>query len=238
MVISGFAFPRSRVVALVDGAEAKSASAGSDGSFSIAIESIARGVYTFGIYALDGNQVRSSTFSTSFTVTGARTTALGNVNLAPSIKVTPDPVTSGQALAVTGYALPNATITIETERDKNTASRKSFTAQSDGSGAWSLSIDTNGFSNGTYKIRARAVGVDGVLSTGFSNYTYYGVGQAADRPSSADLNRDGKVNLTDFSILLFWWNTDGGTSNPPADINGDKKVNLTDFSIMLFQWTG
>jgi hypothetical protein len=60
----------------------------------------------------------------------------------------------------------------------------------------------------------------------------------ATKPTTADLNRDGKVNLTDFSILLFWWNTDGGTSDPSADINGDKKVNLTDFSILLFNWTG
>ena len=47
-----------------------------------------------------------------------------------------------------------------------------------------------------------------------------------------DLNNDGFVNLTDFSILLFYWNT----SNANADINGDGIVNLTDFSIMLFHW--
>lgn len=47
-----------------------------------------------------------------------------------------------------------------------------------------------------------------------------------------DLNNDGWVNLTDFSILLFYWNT----SSPIADLNNDGKVNLTDFSIMLFHW--
>jgi len=49
---------------------------------------------------------------------------------------------------------------------------------------------------------------------------------------AGDLNSDGWVDLTDFSILLFWW----GTSNSTADINGDGIVNLTDFSIMLFHW--
>ena len=50
----------------------------------------------------------------------------------------------------------------------------------------------------------------------------------------ADFNSDGKVNLVDFSILLFNWNTaDTGT-----DLNSDGRVNLTDFSILLFNWTG
>jgi hypothetical protein len=51
---------------------------------------------------------------------------------------------------------------------------------------------------------------------------------------SADLNRDGKVNLVDFSILLSKWQTD----DEVADINADGNVNIADFSIMLFQWTG
>ena len=51
---------------------------------------------------------------------------------------------------------------------------------------------------------------------------------------SADLNRDGKVNLIDFSIMLFHW----GNPDPVADINEDGTVDLTDFSILLFNWTG
>ena len=53
-----------------------------------------------------------------------------------------------------------------------------------------------------------------------------------------DLNVDGKVNIVDFSILLFHWGEDGGDSSPPADINHDGIVNLTDFSVMIFHWTG
>ena len=50
----------------------------------------------------------------------------------------------------------------------------------------------------------------------------------------ADLNCDGKVNLVDFSILMYYWNT----NSPQADINGDGIVDLSDFSIMMFYWTG
>lgn len=52
---------------------------------------------------------------------------------------------------------------------------------------------------------------------------------------TGDLNFDGKVDLVDFSILLFNW---GIPKNPIADINNDGKVDLVDFSIMLYWWTG
>ena len=48
-----------------------------------------------------------------------------------------------------------------------------------------------------------------------------------------DLNQDGKVNLYDFSIMLFWWSSD----YQGADLSCDGKVNLSDFSILLSRWT-
>ncbi len=237
VVISGYASPRATVYVLVDGKASENASADGQGKYSITVEQIARGAYNFGIYAIDTQKLRSTTFSTSFTVIGARTSALSNINLSPTVKVTPDPVTPGGIATFSGTTIPNATVTIESEKDKTAASKQTLTATSDSNGVWTTTMNTTGFSVGTYKVRVKAAQTDG-LSTNFSNYTYYGVGEAAIRQINADLNRDGKVNLTDFSILLFWWNSDGGTSDPSADINGDTRVNLTDFSILLFNWTG
>lgn len=236
VVISGFAYPNSTVTILVDGQIAASTRAGGSGQYEITIDGIARGAYTFGVYAAGPNNVRSSTFSTSFTVTGARTSALSNINVAPSIRVEPDPVNPGQVLTLTGYSLPNATVQIETGRN-NTSSKRDLTATSNSSGLWTTTVETNSFTTGTYRVRARAVQTNGA-QTNFSEYTFYGVGQSADLPLNTDLNRDGRVNLVDFSILLFWWNGNGGDSDPPADINRDGRVNLIDFSILLFNWTG
>lgn len=238
VIISGYAYPNSRVGILVDGNFFDTTSANSAGVYSVVLDQIARGVYTFGVYGEGPDGVRSSTFSTSFTVTGARTSALSNINVAPSIAVSPNPVNPGQTLNVSGYALPNAIVTIENGPTKGSASTLSVT--SDARGRWATTVNTDRFSVGTYQIRARSEqeAEKGGVKTNFSNYTFYGVGKAADVPQQADLNRDGKVNLIDFSILLFWWNTDGGDSEPPADINRDNKVNLTDFSILLFNWTG
>ena len=158
----------------------------------------------------------------------------------PSIKVSPNPVNPGQALTISGQSIPNSTVTIENQKDGSSVSLKSFTTTSGSNGNWSIDVDTNGFSNGTYKTRAKSEQTSSGINikTDFSNYTFYGVGQNAEVTLNADLNRDGKVNLTDFSILLFWWATDGGSSDPPADINLDGTVSLTDFSILLFNWTG
>jgi len=237
VIIKGYSFPRSTVVILVDGQVADSVTSASDGVFSVTLDAIARGAYTFGVYGVDKNGVKSSTFSTTFTVTGARGSTLSNINVMPSLKVSPDPAQPDSKVLVSGYSIPNAVITLENQSDKSSVNLKTFTATSDANGAWSVEVSTQGFSQGTYKVRAKAKQETGV-STNFSGYTYYGVGQTADVPRTSDLNRDGKVNLTDFSILLFWWNTAGGNSNPPADINRDGKVSLTDFSIMIFNWTG
>ena len=237
VIINGYAFPRSTITILVDGQIADTVTSDGKGAFSSTLDAIARGAYTFGVYGTDRERIKSSTYSTTFTVTGARGSTLSNINVMPSILVTPNPVDPGAVLTVSGYSIPNATVTIENQNDKSSASLKTFTATSDSNGAWSVQIPTDGFNKGTYKVRAKAI-QDGGVSTNFSGYTFYGVGEAAQVARSSDLNRDTKVNLIDFSILLFWWGSAGGNSNPPADINGDGKVSLTDFSIMIFNWTG
>jgi predicted alpha-1,2-mannosidase len=53
---------------------------------------------------------------------------------------------------------------------------------------------------------------------------------------AADLNGDGRVNVTDLSILLSHWAQTG--TAVPGDINGDGVVNITDLSSLLTAWTG
>jgi len=236
VTISGYAYPGAQVTVLVDGQIAVTRSANNAGAYSILIDLIARGAYTFGVYANDDNDERSSTFSTSFTVSGARASRLSNINLAPSIEISPNPAEPGETITFSGYALPDATITIQTGRADGTGTEV-LTAFSNGSGQWQATYNTAGLGRDTYRVRAKAEQLDG-QKTGYSDYEFYGLGQEADTPLAPDLNRDGFVNLIDFSIMLFWWQTNGGDSDPPADINQDGNVSLTDFSILLFNWTG
>ena len=53
-------------------------------------------------------------------------------------------------------------------------------------------------------------------------------------PLRGDINGDGVVNITDWSMMKGQW---GSTNGGMADINGDGVVNITDWSIMKGNWT-
>lgn len=54
------------------------------------------------------------------------------------------------------------------------------------------------------------------------------------KKQKADLDGDGRVNLVDISILLFYWLK---PAPQKGDLNGDGVVNLKDVSLMLANWT-
>jgi hypothetical protein len=49
-----------------------------------------------------------------------------------------------------------------------------------------------------------------------------------------DFNNDGKVNLQDLSMLLFYWGKPPPTNNPSIDLGHEGKIGLVDFSILLY----
>jgi hypothetical protein len=53
--------------------------------------------------------------------------------------------------------------------------------------------------------------------------------------ASSDLNKDGKIDLIDFSVLAYWY----GRMRAPAsvDLSGDGTIDLSDFSILAYYWT-
>jgi hypothetical protein len=171
VTIRGYAFPRSTVVILVDGKKADQVTANATGVFESVLDEIARGAYSFGVYGIDDNGVKSSTFSTTFTVTGGRASTLSNINVMPSILVDPNPVDPGAPLTISGYSIPNAAITIENQKDTSSVTLKTFTTTSDSDGAWSISVDTSSFTPGTYKVRAKAKQSGGLgIGTEFSGF--------------------------------------------------------------------
>jgi hypothetical protein len=139
-------------------------------------------------------------------------------------------------VAISGQSIPNAQIEIQI----GNSSLRTERTTSDAAGKYTFSLNTTSLRNAEYPIKVRSItGTPPLLTqSGYSSVVQLFVGVDGAPSTPSDLNRDGKVNLTDFSILLFWWNSAGGDSNPPADISQDGKVNLTDFSILLFNWTG
>ena len=134
-----------------------------------------------------------------------------------------------------GQSAPNASIEVHIDN-----SSKVLNTTATAQGTWSVPYPTAGLSAQTHTARARTIISSGTLASqsSFSTTVQLQAGVNGKVATPSDLNKDGSVNLIDFSILIFWWNTAGGDSNPPADINGNGKVGLEDFSILLYNWSG
>jgi cysteine-rich repeat protein len=234
--ITGRAYPSRTVNFILDSRSIGTAQANSNGVFTFSTES-SPGTATLGMWATDISGTKSITLSNTFDVTHGAITNLGDLVLPPSLKVSTQNFNPGQVITVSGQAVPNAKIDLYI--DKN-SSNVVATGQSGANGVWSIQYDTNRLSTAEHTIRARSVSGTGALTTqsGFSSTVQLFAGVNGKVATPSDLNRDSNINLIDFSILIFWWNTTGGDSNPPADINGNAKVGLEDFSILLFNWTG
>lgn len=232
--VQGKAYPNVTVNILLDGDSVGSVRSNSSGEFIFNTDA-EPGAVSMSFWAIDSSGTRSATFNTTFDVTQGAVTTINGVYIPPTIRVSSANPNPGEFVTFSGKTIPN--VAVEVSIDDGSIVLET---NSDSSGNWSVTFDTSRVSVDTHTAKARFVEGSSSLKTqsvyGTSISLFVGVeGQAT---SNSDLNRDGRVNLVDFSILIFWWGTAGGNSNPPADINQNGRVSLEDFSILLFNWTG
>lgn len=234
IAVSGRAYPGETVHILLDGDEISTVRADSAGRFEFTTES-SPGTATMGFWALDANRVRSVTFTTTFDVTQGAITNVNGILLPPTLAISDVTVNPGDQITISGQAVPDSEVEVHFDN-----SNSKITAVTDSNGEWAVAYDTSSLSSAVHTVRARYVLSSGRLTTqsSFSTTLQLFVGVDGSPTTPSDLNRDGSINLIDFSILVFWWGTEGGSSDPPADINGNANVGLEDFSILLFNWTG
>lgn len=241
VTLIGVAYPDSTITILQDGVVSRTVTTGLDGKFNEIVSGLSPGIYTFGVFATDIDLNNSATYSTTFQVVGGTNNVVSNVYIPPTIVLDTNRVEPGGIITASGFSLTTGIVHIWTHQQKSTVFDSDIiklTATPDAEGRWSTIIDTTGFARDTHMVKAKSV-INENNESDFSQYEFYGAGVDPDPLLlTADLNRDGFVNLIDFSILLFHWGTNGLGNDPPADINRDGTVSLIDFSIMLFQWTG
>ncbi len=232
--VKGLAYPNTTINILLDTESVGSVKTNSEGEFEFATEA-SPGTASLSFWANDSSNVRSITYNTTFDVTQGAITNIRGVILPPTISVATQDINPGEVVTVSGQAIPNATIELHVGEDELVE-----TGFSDSNGRWSIALDTGKLAVAEHIIKARSVTGEPPLTTqsNFSSSLQLFVGVDGQVTTPSDLNRDNKVNLTDFSILIFWWGTNAGDSSPSADINGNGNVGIEDFSILLFNWTG
>jgi len=232
VIIQGKAYPLSSVTILQDGKVTTTTIADSQANFKIEITNITAGIWTFGIWAEDTVGRKSITLSFTISVTSGMTTTVSGIFLPPTIEIDKTLLQRGETLNILGQTVPQSEVSVFVNSPEEIV--KKTKAATDGT--WFYPFDTTSLEEGFHNTKAKATSPEGLLSP-FSQVLTFSVGKEAVEvfTRSADINGDKRVNLVDFSILLYNW---GKPKNPAADLNCDGKVNIIDFSMMLYWWTG
>ena len=225
-IFKGKAYPEALVTILKDGMVATTFKVDSTGYFSKSLSGLTARIYTFGIWAEDRKGRKSLTLSYSISLIGGMKTTM-EIFLPPTFELDNREVEQGKDLGMAGQTFPLSNLNIFA----NGLAKKT---SADEKGDWSYKLDTTLLALGTHTAKVQSQTDEGEQSP-FSQTLSFSV--LPSKCQGADLNQDGKVNIIDFSILLYFWDQTK-PANICADINRDGTVNLVDFSIMMYQWTG
>lgn len=232
VLIRGKAYPGATITILRDGEAVRVIEADADAVFSLTLSDLTPGTATFGFWALDRAGRRSITYASTFQVIENAVTTLSGILVPPTIVAVPERVAPKGDITFSGSAVPRAELTLEIDE---TVRVEKALAGADGT--WQILFNTSTVTpEATHRARANFTDPqNSAVKSGYSQVLNFYVGTGSPSATgTADLNGDGLVNLVDFSILLFNWNS----TSVVADINKDGTVSLPDFSIMLFNWTG
>lgn len=232
VILQGIVYPEASITVLVDGRVVTIVKADAQANFKVELTTLTAGVYTFGLRAEDKEGRESITFSFTVTVSHKMTTTIGGIFIPPTIELEKTFLRKGEILNILGQTAPQSELSIHIESPEKTIIKKTV---ADDQGKWSYSLDTLELEEGFYSVKTKSVSLEELISD-FSKILEFGLGKEIIEKlcPEADLNKDGKVDLIDFSILLYWW----GTNDACSDQNQDGIVNLQDFSIMMYYWTG
>lgn len=234
VIIRGTAYPGASVNILKDGATIGVVQADTSANFYFLTTNVSPGVATFGFWAEDSLGLKSIALTTTITITANAATTISGESLPPTISIDKRQVTKGDTLTISGQSAPSVTV----ETHVHSAGDIVITTSTDSAGNWKMLYNTKALDNNAlHTVQADFVTASNgaTARSEFSQSLSFFVGSGSVGKSYlSDLNGDGKVNLADFSILLYYW----GTSTPVADLNSDGKVDLQDLSILLYNWTG
>lgn len=204
------------------------------GYFAKQFTGLTPGSQNITLYGVDSSNLITAPVPLSLYLPPYQQTTVSNLLLSPTLQLDSLEVVQGNDLVATGSAKPNSTITIFTDTPLRT-----YQATASATGLWSYTINnTSEYVIGDYRIFTIAQDESAIQSlTSISlNFSILsdsnGGGNSCGDITEGDLNCDGSINLTDFSILMYYW----GENTANADINSDGYVNLTDFSIMMYYW--
>ncbi len=225
VAFSGWAFPNGQIVVIKDQNPYATTTSNRAAEFLVEINEPHIGTFNFILQAKDNQGRSSQDLAYSVEATQNRAAIITNILFAPTIAADKPFVSPGGSLKIFGSSVPDANIEIQILSGKEII--LSTTTKANPTGNWEFIFNSTGIKTGKYIAYARAKFSE--ETSIFSKALNFNIGLEC---KPADLNCDRKVDIIDFSILMFYWNT----TDPRADINQDGRVNIIDFSIMMANW--
>lgn len=241
VVFVGKSSPRSTVTLLKDAQIAATGVADNLGNFQVSISGALGGNYVFSVYSDDSKGIRSALLTFPIYVTFGVITKVSGIFIAPTIAVDKTQVKRGDTISIFGQSVPLSEITISIASDKEFFVKK----MTDANGAFAFDLRTSALAVGRYETKAK--GTIGGENSPFGKTASFLIGtknipiQPSKKARKGDLNRDGRVNLVDFSIAAYWYKRPLSAAFASVEmerLNSDGKVDLIDLSIMAYYWTG
>jgi len=237
----GFAAPNRTVTVLLDGVVYATTTADETGSFFSEIENVKTGTRTFGFYSTDITGFTTEVTSVTFRVRKNQDVALEEIIVPPSIVVDKAEVAQTSSFVVFGETLPNATVVIEVHSEAVLIATTTARAN----GTYSHEFLAQDLEFGTHIAYATTFANDQLSSQQVTSQQFV-VGDVDVLTDTGcvrkgDLNGDCNTNLTDFSIMLYWWDRELSTDFLGLEntrLSGDGRLSLTDLSVMAFYWNG
>lgn len=230
ILLTGYTSPRAFIAVLKDGRIASTFRAETDGAFSQKISGLYPKIYTWSIYAIDTDDRQTRLIYFTVNLQKGALTTVKDIFLPPTISISPQNPRRGDKLKIFGQTHPSSFVIAIIQPGFTKLEIKS-----DWQGQWQNPHDTSRMFEGDYNLRAQSQLVWGLKSPESEAILFTLFPRGITLCEGPDINGDKIVNLTDFSILMYWWEK-LKIGNPCADINNDGSVNLVDFSIMMYWW--
>ncbi len=234
VIAKGKAYPHSEIHILIDGQVIGIVEADAKADFYFETSDITPGVASFGFWTEDKDGLKSTLLTLTIRVISGAVTTVSGIYLSPSINIDKKSVRQGEDIKIYGHTVPETEVHIHINSEQEFIEK----TNSKDSGEWDLVFNTTPLEEDFHIAKAlfQVAAGNNIIKSGFSRSISFHVGKIGGEVPcpEADLNHDGKVNITDFSILLYYW----GTDDACADQNQNGIVDLIDFSIMMYYWTG
>ena len=195
-----------------------------EGNFTITHTGLSDDDFFFALRATDQDGRQTGIVSFIVDLGTGNQLSVTDILMPPTVGLTATAVTQGEQLVVTGYGSLNNTIELQIDETLF------VTLPIDRYGVYFLATTTDQFALGTHYVQARQVDRTGPTSS-FSFPQAFQISQLKN--PQADFNRDGKIDISDWSILLYRWGSSDQSLRNQIDLDGNGVVDIADLSIFL-----